>query len=221
MPISSSRQSAGAGGWSRGAQTGGANLQFRINWDDQQLWELINVLNRDGPTELNKILGELLEAKCQEVKKIIKDMAGPLKNIVVPPWGGSGQSPNIYTKVADSLNVFQVPGTSFHRLQSGASKSEYIDGIIGSRGGQLAKIVAGGMKSFPYPENLPRMVRSSTTHYARTGMAGDYSAGMMLKRKHPGFKRTMDYTVWVEEEMKKDWRQHAFNAIIDIAYGRR
>lgn len=221
MPISSSRQAAGAGGWSRNAKSGNSNLQFRLDWNDKALWDLIDVLDRDGPTELTKVLGELLEMKMQEVKKHLKKMAGPLGAVKVPSWGGSGVSQDIYTTVADSLQVFQVPGTGFHRLQSGEGRRDYIEGITGSRGGKLAKIVAGGMRSFPYPDNLPRMVRSSVRHYSRTGEAGDYSAKMLMKGKHPGFNRTFDYTMWVEKEMRDNWGEFAMRAIIDMAYGRR
>mgnify|MGYP003109064198 FL=1 len=102
-------------------------------------------------------------------------------------------------------------------MQSGKDKAQYIDGIKGSRGGLLAKIVAGGARSFNYPEHLPAMVRSSTAHYSRTGMAGDTSFGMRDKGKHPGFKRTYDYTIEIEQRMKDDWEQRALDAIVEIA----
>ena len=89
----------------------------------------------------------------------------------------------------------------------------------------LAKVHAGGARSYNYGENapLPQFVRSSVSWYEGSGMAGDSSLHMVLKGRHPGFPNEnmpqADYTTHAETGVTERWPMKAMQAMNE--YGRR
>ena len=183
----------------RGTSGGAIQGQYRIDWDDHELRVALDKLGLNGDAILKQSLIKRVEEAIQETKTKLKRMAGALAGVRVPPPPRASQ--NIYTKVADHLTYDTIAGTSFIRVYAAEELRMARYGVRGSRGGEIAKIVAGGMKPFSYSPFLPPMVRSSTAWFSKTGRGFDFAIGLMKNKTHPGFKRTYDFMLNVENNV--------------------
>jgi len=184
----------------------GKAAKFRINWDDSETMKALERLGYEGPKYLRAFIHNLAERAIEDVRISLKKFAGPPANIVVPAGGGYEQSKNIYVRVGESLKVVAEPGTTFFRVGS----EPFPDGVRGQRGGKIAAIVSGGMKSFEYPTGagkLPNFLRSSTAYYMKGNKAVDSSVLMKNKRRHPGFKKTYDYVSEIGQNMNERYQR--------------
>ena len=184
----------------------GKAAKFRINWDDSETMKALDRLGYEGPRTLRAFIHNKAEEAVEQVKISLKKFAGPAANVVVPAGGGYGPSKNIYTRVGDSLKVVAEPGTTFFRVGS----EPFPDGVRGQRGGKIAAIVSGGMKSFTYPTGagkLPNFVRSSTSYYMKGNKSVDSSVLMKNKRRHPGFKKTYDFIGETAQVMNENYQK--------------
>ena len=183
----------------RGTSGGAIQGQYRIDWDDHELRVALDKLGLNGDAILKQSLIKRVEEAIQETKTKLKRMAGALAGVRVPPPPRASQ--NIYTKVADHLTYDTIAGTSFIRVYAAEELRMARYGVRGSRGGEIAKIVAGSMKPFSYSPFLPPMVRSSTAWFSKTGRGFDFAIGLRKNKTHPGFKRTYDFMLNVENNV--------------------
>tara|TARA_R110000824_G_scaffold196246_3_gene379394 strand:- start:4639 stop:5220 length:582 start_codon:yes stop_codon:yes gene_type:complete len=175
---------------------------MRLDWDDENLIIALRGLGWDGPAFAKALIKKILTEEMLRVKKKLKKKVK--YDVRVPPWGPSGESKDIYLRVAEALRVEEVRGATFVRVHAAGDEGDHKQGIQGSRGGFIASIVARGRKSTGYPSDLPGMVRSSTKYYTHVGRAGDI-AWFRLKR-HPGFKDTLDFMKEIEQGATRRWK---------------
>tara|TARA_R110002167_G_scaffold56925_15_gene161360 strand:- start:1987 stop:2688 length:702 start_codon:yes stop_codon:yes gene_type:complete len=201
----------------RGASGGAVNMQFRLDWDDTEFINAIKNMGEDGGLYMKATLTARVELGIEETQGKLKKMAGALASINVPSWMGSKSSKSIYVTIAESLKQEDIPGSEFIRVHTAEnSKSAHI-GRMGSRGISIAKILVAGHKPYKYPHYLPKEVRSGVGWFAKSGQAGGLTIGMMKKGTHPGFKRTYDYMLNVENHVAKHFKDDAHTVIKAIA----
>lgn len=193
----------------RGSSGGAINMQFRLDWDDRELIRAINELGADGPKAMKNMLKGRIELAIEETQKKLKRMAGPLAATSVPPFEGSGKSKSIHTTIANALTQDDIAGTTFIRVHTSEDPAKAHIGRIGSRGMNISKMMVLGIRPFKYSPFLPELVRSSAGWFSKTGNAGDYSIGMMKKGTHPGWKRTFDYCLSIENHVRKHFPNDA------------
>lgn len=194
---------------SRGSSGGAINMQFRLDWDDTALINAITELGMDGPKAMKSMLRGRTEIAIEQVQKKLKRMAGPLNNVKIPAWQGFSSSKSIHTTIADALRQDDVPGQTHIRVHTATDVQKAHIGRIGSRGINLSRMMVEGMKSFKYSPFLPEMVRSSAGWFSKTQNAGDYSITMMKTGTHPGWKRTFDYCLAVEQHVRQHFENDA------------
>lgn len=205
----------------RASSDGAIQGQFRLDWDDHELRVALDKLGVNGDLVLKNALIGRVQLAIEETQRKLKRMAGALKDVRVPP-----SSTNIFTKVADHLTQDTIAGTTFIRVYAAEELRMARYGVRGSRGGEIAKIVAGGMKPFNYSPFLPMVVKSSTAWFAKTGKANDLSIGMMKNKTHPGFKRTFDFMLNIENHVVKLFQKdkeaikEAIATMAGLGYGR-
>lgn len=210
----------------RGASGGAIQSQFRMDWDEHEVVQALNRMGVDGPQIIRNVLAGRIESAIEETKEALKKMAGPLEMVEVYPWDRFGFSDNIYVKVANALKYDEVPGQEHFRVHMGSHFTKAHEGVIGSRGGRLSDIVVGGMKPFRYPHYLPDMVRSSTGFFKKTGQPGFNTVAMMKRATHPGFSRTYDVMLNIENHVVKHFPEdvkktfHLFKSVVKDGYGR-
>tara|TARA_R110000796_G_scaffold72251_1_gene163527 strand:- start:2059 stop:2724 length:666 start_codon:yes stop_codon:yes gene_type:complete len=188
----------------RGSSGGAINMQFRLDWDDTALIKAIDDLGVDGPKAMKNMLRGRIEIGMEEVRKKLKQMAGPLANVTVPP-----KSKSIHTTIADALKQDDIPGTSFIRVHTATDPKKAHIGRIGTRGVNLSKMMVVGMKPFNYSPFMPQLVKSSAGWFSKTQNAHDYSVAMKKVGRHPGWKRTFDYCLAVENHVRKHFNKDA------------
>jgi hypothetical protein len=164
-------------------------IQMRMDWDDAPFYTALDKMGFIGRDVLKEDLKKLNKKGIESARRMLKKKAGALAG-----KGFLGHK-NIWETVGDALVVQTVPGSEFLRVHAGgatASKSQQEEGVMGSRGGRIAQIVANGQRSFPYG-NLPYFVQSSVWWYTKLGLERDISMFMQSRVYHPGFDRTFDY----------------------------
>ena len=166
---------------------------------------------------MKNILRASIHMAIEDVQRRLKKMAGPMDNVTVPSWGGFSKSKSIYTTIADLLTQDDIAGSSFIRVHTAGDPAKAHIGRVGSRGLNISKMLVMGFKPFKYSPFLPEMVRSSVGWFAKTGNAGDYPIGMMKKGTHPGFTRTFDYMLAIEQETRKEFQKHSTNFVEKLA----
>jgi len=189
---------------SRGSSGGAINMQFRLDWDDSALIAAITELGLDGDKAMKNMLRGRIELAIEETQKKLKQMAGPLANVTVPP-----KSKSIHTTIADALKQDDIAGTTFIRVHTAADSRNAHIGRIGTRGVNLSKVMVTGIKPFNYSPFMPQLVKSSVGWFAKTRNAEDYSIAMMKRGRHPGWKRTFDYCLAVENHVRKHFTNDA------------
>lgn len=189
----------------RGSSNGAIQGQYRIDWDDHELRVALDKLGLNGDAILKQALTKRVDSAIKETQMKLKRMAGALAGVRIPPPPRA--SKNIYVKVADSLNYDTIAGSTFIRVYAAEELRMARFGVRGSRGGEIAKIVAGGMKPFTYSPFLPAMVRSSTGWFSKTGRGFDFATGLRKNKTHPGFKRTYDFMLNIENHVVKEFEK--------------
>lgn len=209
----------------RASSDGAIQGQFRLDWDDSELINAISKLGLQGDAVLKNALIGRVELAIKETQMKLKRMAGALAGVRIPPPPKASQS--IYMKVADHLTQDTIAGSTFIRVYAAEELRMARYGVRGSRGGEIAKIVAGGMKPFNYSPFLPMEVRSSAAWFAKTNKGHDQSIGMMKTKTHPGFKRTFDFMLNIENHVVKQFQKdkeaikQALASMAGLGYGRR
>ena len=183
----------------RGPSGRASQGQYRIEWDDHEVRVALDKLGLNGDAILKQSLIKRVEEAIKDTQMKLKRMAGALAGVRIPPPPRASQ--NIYTKVADHLKYDTIAGSTFIRVYAAEEMRMARFGVRGSRGGEIAKIVAGGMKPFSYSPFLPAMVRSSTGWFSKTGRGFDYAIGLRKNKPQPGFKRTYDFMINVENNV--------------------
>ena len=202
---------------SRGSSGNAIQSQFRLDWDDTALIEAITAMGLDGPKAMKNILKASVHIAIEEVQKRLKKMAGPLAHVTVPSWQGFRKSKSIHTTIAESLKQDDIAGTSFIRVHTAKDPAKANLGRIGSRGLNISRMLVEGIKPFKYSPFLPELVRSSVGWYAKTGSPGDFTIGMMKNGRHPGFTRTFDYMLAIEQITRKEFEKNSTNFVEKLA----
>ena len=195
-------------------------VQFRLDWDDHDLRVALDRMGEDGDKLTKDVLRETIQEAIEFAQEALKRKAGPLASRSVPPWESFGSSQNIYVRVADALRQDDVPGQTAIRVHTGPTLAQAQQGLIGSRGGFLSQIVAGGHRPYRYPRWLPKKVRSSVSHFVKTGAAGDWTVGMMKAASHPGFngkRKIFDYMAAIENQVAMKFRGKAKKVVKEAA----
>jgi hypothetical protein len=130
---------------------GSVQVQFRLDWDDHDLRVALDKMGEDGDRIMKDTLRETIQEAIEFAQEALKRKAGPLAGRSVPPWEQFGSSQSIYVRVADALRQDDVPGQTAIRVHTGASLAQADKGVVGSRGGYLGHIVAGGHRPYRYP----------------------------------------------------------------------
>lgn len=169
---------------------------FRVYVDDTELRDALDFVKREGDETIREYMRQALRvgaAKAREFlleQKVDNDKtAAQVKGVRV------GSSKNVYVKLAENLRVSSVGD------RTSIISRPYPTGLIGSRGGKLAHIHAGGTGPFPYSENTPYFVKSSIAWYLKTrSIQGPFVAP--LRQMHPGFRK-VDYIGVAEAEFDR------------------
>jgi hypothetical protein len=188
-------------------------VKMRLDWNDQGLMDAINDLDFNGPAVLRDfILGHAQES-VEKCKELLKRKGGPEYGKVIPRGGGWKKTLSIWKRVGDSLDADFEPGSTFIRIGS----RPFPEGVKGQRGGNIAQILAGGMKPFKYSPFLPDRVRSSIKWNLKTGRPTDLTMMMKKKKTHPGFKG-FNFVKWMENDIRESFDKEIDDAIEDLAF---
>jgi len=182
----------------RHSSYGALQSQFRIDWDAENYRRALDSVGIDGDRHIRDLLRAYAEEAVQDAKEDLYDMAGPLRREMIPQTGAR----SIYSRIAMSLRVDEVPGSPALRIHTGENIKQAPLGQIGSRGGFLSRIVATGYGPYNYSKDLPAIVRSSISNYLKTGNVENSSYGMMERGVHPGMEG-YDYMLSIEEKTIK------------------
>jgi len=198
----------------RDSSYGAIQSQFRIDWDAENYKRALDSVGINGDQYVRDLLKTYAEGAVHEARENLYDMAGALRREMIPATGAR----NIYSRVAMSLRVDEVPGSPALRIHTGDNIKQAPFGQIGSRGGFLSRIVSTGYGPYEYAKDLPALVKSSVSNYMKTGNTEGSSYGMSQKGVHPGMAG-YDYMADIEENTIKDFEEGIKRDMED--FGRR